>query len=343
MLWAQGHTIEPPLQMVDGVYEPPLNGWQGVLHFTEGDLQERYDELAPKFQVDLVVIGCPQASLEEMRMTAAAVRTHMEFGRKIPNHRLWVFTSSQNYHLAADDGTLELLEEAGALVLKDTCPEVTPYNRQLYRHLLTNSMKAEHYLTSGLNQLHTSVLPISECVRHAFDPTLVSGAVVKSNPAPSVHHSTSKTHQTHEVTLQGSGLDSQNDFHVEGLALVTDVPITYLGYVNPDTGVIEEPGHPLDGECIQDRIFIYPKGSGSTVAPYVLMGLHYQGKGPQAVINRDVCSLTLPACSMLNIPYGHGMDNDPCLEINSGDRVECKRTGDTVTLRVIQRTKGREA
>ena len=42
-------------------------------------------------------------------------------------------------------------------------------------------------------------------------------------------------------------------------ALVTDVPITYLGYVNRDTGVIEEPGHPLDGTPIKDTILIYPK------------------------------------------------------------------------------------
>ena len=63
---------------------------------------------------------------------------------------------------------------------------------------------------------------------------------------------------------------------VTGKALVTDVPITYLGYVNRDTGVIEEPGHPLDGIKIADKVLIYPKGSGSTVAPFVLMGLIYQ-------------------------------------------------------------------
>ena len=61
---------------------------------------------------------------------------------------------------------------------------------------------------------------------------------------------------------------------------MTDVPITYLGYVNRDTGVIEEPGHPLDGTPIKDTILIYPKGSGSTVAPFVLMGLIYTGRGP---------------------------------------------------------------
>ena len=130
MLWAEGHTVAPPLQHANDGSSAPEGGWQGELTFTETDLQQRYEALAPKGQVDLVVIGCPQASLEELRITASALRSHMEMGRRIPDHRLWVFTSGENYELALADGTIELLEEGGALLLKDTCPEVTPYNRQ---------------------------------------------------------------------------------------------------------------------------------------------------------------------------------------------------------------------
>ncbi|DAC19883.1 MAG TPA: DUF126 domain-containing protein, partial [Candidatus Poseidoniales archaeon] len=134
-----------------------------------------------------------------------------------------------------------------------------------------------------------------------------------------------------------SGLSSQGDFSIEGTAMVTDVPITYLGYVNRDTGVVEEPGHPLDGRAIENTILIYPKGSGSTVAPYVLMGLLYENKGPLAIINRDVCPLTLPACSLLNVPYGHGFDEDPCMVINDGDRIRFKREQENVSIEVIER------
>ena len=120
--------------------------------------------------------------------------------------------------------------------------------------------------------------------------------------------------------------------------MVTDVAITYLGYVNRDTGVVEEVGHPLDGRSIEDTILIYPKGSGSTVAPYVLMGLIYTGKGPKAIVNRDVCSLTLPACSLLDVPYSHGFDQDPCLAVNDGDLVRVSKTGTDVVLEVLQRS-----
>ena len=165
MLWADGLTMEAP----------EVSQFEGELIFSESDLAQRYSDLAPSGTVDLVVIGCPQASVGEARATAAAVRGRMELGQKIPDSRLWVFTSGYNYDLLQADGTVDLLEEAGALVLKDTCPEVTPYNRSKYNHILTNSLKAEHYLKSGLNRLPTSVAPIEECVAHAFDSSLSEG------------------------------------------------------------------------------------------------------------------------------------------------------------------------
>jgi predicted aconitase/predicted aconitase with swiveling domain len=338
MLWAVGHSQDPPLnQNEDGQWQAPDNGWQGQLTFSAEDLQQRYDELAPTGQVDLVVIGCPQASLEEIRITASAVRSYAEFGGKIPDRRLWVFTSGENYQLALADGSISILEEAGALILQDTCPEVTPYNRQHYNHLLTNSLKAEHYLTSGLNKLPTSVMPIEQCVAHAIDPQLSAGPRPQLQAKAQPQHQSAKTHQEGELEIKGSGLLSQQDFTVTGTALVTDVAITYLGYVNADTGVIEETGHPLDGKAVKDTILIYPKGSGSTVAPYVLMGLIYTGVGPKAIVNRDVCPLTLPACSLLNLPYGHGFETDPCIAINDGDQIEMKRVDGVVTLSVLQR------
>ena len=229
------------------------------------------------------------------------------------------------------------MEEAGALVLRDTCPEVTPYNRSRYNHLLTNSLKAEHYLTSGLNRMPTSVADIQDCVSHAFDPELVSGDRPVLDSAKAKPMATAKSHKTGEILASGVGIPSQSSWKVSGKALVTDVPITYLGYVNRDTGVIEEPGHPLDGSPIEETILIYPKGSGSTVAPFVLMGLIYTGKGPKGIVNRDVCPLTLPAASLLDVPYAHGFDVDPTIEINTGDQVEMSLIDGKVSLKAITR------
>ena len=327
MLWADGITPDAPL----------VEEFQGELNFTDEDLERRYRELSPKGKVDLVVIGCPQASVGEARETAAAIRARMELGEAIPNNRLWLFMSSHNYDLISSDGTLDILEEAGALVLRDTCPEVTPYNRSKYNHLLTNSLKAEHYLTSGLNRIPTSVAPIMECVAHAFDESLIDAPrpELRSQHASPMH--TAKTPQESPFSTTGKGIPSQSEWEVSGRALVTDVPITYLGYVNRDTGVIEEPGHPLDGIPIRDTVLIYPKGSGSTVAPFVLMGLIYTGFGPKAILNRDVCPLTLPAASLLGVPYAHGFEEDPTLGVNTGDVVSLGLSSGMVSLEVESR------
>ncbi len=327
-----------PILWIDGVtVTHPSNQYEGKLKFDKSDLESRYSELAPSGQVDLVVIGCPQASIGEARATAAAVRTQMELGNRIPDNRLWLFMSGQNYMSIEADGTLDILEEAGALVLKDTCPEVTPYNREKYNHLLTNSLKAEHYLTSGLNNMPTSVSTIQDCVSHAFNPTLSAGTRPKLNSKKPKQILSTKVPRFGNFESRGKGIPSQKSWSISGKALVTDVPITYLGYVNRDSGVIEEPGHPLDGETISDKILIYPKGSGSTVAPYVLMGLIYTDRGPKAIVNRDVCPLTLPAVSLLEVPYAHAFDTDPTMEINTGDTVKMSQKDGEVIISVITR------
>ena len=327
MLWADGHTSPSPV----------TENYEGELIFTENDLKIRYQELAPNGIIDLVVIGCPQASVGEVRTTASYVRSKMENGLSIPDKRLWIFTSGHNYEILQSDGTVDLLEEAGALVLKDTCPEVTPYNRNMYNHILTNSLKAEHYLTSGLNKMPTSVSTISDCVEHAFNPNLISSSrptLDSVNIKPMISN---KVHVDGELNLLGRSLPSQKQWSIEGKALVTDVPITYLGYVNRDTGVIEEKGHPLDGMAIEDTVLIYPKGSGSTVAPFVLMGLIYTNKGPKAIVNCDVCPLTLPAASLLDVPYAHDFNTNPTLAVNTGDYVSLELNEGVVRLNVISR------
>lgn len=326
MLWIEGHT-----------QNPVSNNYQAEIIFDGNELSKRYIELSPKGIVDLIVIGCPQASVGEARATAAAARARMELGERIVNNRLWLFTSKHNYDILDADGTVGILEEAGALILRDTCPEVTPYNRKHYNHILTNSLKAEHYLTSGLNRMPTSVANIYDCVANAFDDKLITAPrpTIDSKSAKTI--ATMKTHQNSELIISGQGLPSQNEWTVTGKALVTDVPITYLGYVNRDTGEIEEAGHPLNGALMEDTILIYPKGSGSTVAPFVLMGLIYTNKGPKAIVNTDVCPLTLPATSLLNLPYSYGFDSDPTILINSGDEIKMSLKDGITTLKVLVR------
>ena len=199
-------------------------------------------------------------------------------------------------------------------------------------------MKAEHYLKSGLNSINTSVMKLADCIEHASKPDIGDEKIEEKPAEISEVQKSSKTYQDGELNLKGKGLHSQEQWDIEGECLVTDVPITFLGFVNRETGTIEEEGHPINGKSIKDKILIFPKGSGSTVAPYVLLGLFYNGNGPKAIINTDLDQQTIPACSLLGIPYAHSFQNDPCQKVNTGDRIRLKLSKGKVRLNCLERS-----
>ncbi len=321
LLFIEGHTISPD-----------NSNYQAKITFTKTDLERRYQELAPRKKVDLVTIGCPQASFDEIQRTAEYLTDNF-----VPDTRLWVFTSSANFDKAKDKGLVDKIEKAGGLVLRETCPEVVHYNHEKVKHILTNSMKAEHYLKSGLNAIDTSVAKLEDCIRFAAKPDLLVNTKKKQQETKIIDYDSAKTHQEGKLQISGKGLDSQDTWDIEGEALVTDVPITFLGFVNRITGVIEEEGHPINGLSMKNKILIFPKGSGSTVAPYVLLGLFYNGNGPKAIINTDLDQQTIPACSILNVPYAHSFEENPCLAVNTGDKIKLKLKNGHVRLEIIER------
>ena len=151
-----------PLLFIDGfTNNPGETQYQTEINFCNSDLEKRYTELAPKKKVDLVTIGCPQASFDEIKRTANYLEKYT-----IDDNRLWVFTSSINFDKAKQEGLIEKIEEAGGLILRETCPEVVHYNHDKIKHILTNSMKAEHYLKSGLNAIDTSVARLELSLIH---------------------------------------------------------------------------------------------------------------------------------------------------------------------------------
>jgi len=264
---------------------------------------------------------------------------------------LWIFTSSANKAIAERSGSAEVIRQSGALLLENTCPEVVPYDPSWVKHVLTNSMKAEHYITSGLNGIPTSVMALADCIAVATgekraeveetDSWMRLGTLQAPGTSTRASHGESLAElRTGAFSATGQGLPSQADFVVQGEAFVTDTAITFLGYVNRTTGVIEEAGHPADGQSMAGKIALFPKGSGSTVAPYVLLELFYRGVAPISIVNSDIDQQTAPACSLEGIPYAFSFDQDVIREVNSGDQVELRRRGENVTLRVRRRTAG---
>ncbi|MEM3953084.1 MAG: DUF126 domain-containing protein, partial [Nitrososphaerota archaeon] len=57
---------------------------------------------------------------------------------------------------------------------------------------------------------------------------------------------------------------------VRGEALRSTQPISFLGGVDPETGIVIEKGHELEGRSIAGKILVFPRGKGSTVSSYIL-------------------------------------------------------------------------
>lgn len=96
----------------------------------------------PSDQIDLVTLGCPHVSLEELKSIAELIGDHRL------QKPLWVATSSIIREDARAHGLVDAIERAGGRVLADTCMVVAPLEEMGIKYIVTNSAKAATYLPS---------------------------------------------------------------------------------------------------------------------------------------------------------------------------------------------------
>ena len=85
-------------------------------------------------------------------------------------------------------------------------------------------------------------------------------------------------------------------------ALVSAQGISFYGGVDPNTGVVLEKGHDLEGKSISGKVFVFPTGKGSTVGSYTLYRLKKNGKAPAAIINKECETIVAVGCIISEIP-----------------------------------------
>jgi len=127
------------------------------------------------------------------------------------------------------------------------------------------------------------------------------------------------------IILQGRVIKAGR---AEGPALVSRAPIGFLGGVDPDTGVVLEPGHPLQGQSVAGKVLVFPTGKGSTVGSYTILRLGHGGHGPAAMINAESEAIVAVGAIIADIPM---VDRIDIGLIHDGDWVVVE--DDTVTVR----------
>lgn len=119
----------------------------------EDILKTRSDLTTTDKEPDLICLGCPHASLEEIKNVANIVQ-----GKSIKNN-LWICTSI-NVKASADRmGYTKTIEEAGGNIVCDTCMVVAPIEDMGFEVIGVNSAKAANYVPSmcGLDVVYNDV------------------------------------------------------------------------------------------------------------------------------------------------------------------------------------------
>jgi len=104
----------------------------------------------------------------------------------------------------------------------------------------------------------------------------------------------------------------------EGEALVTNMPISFYGGVDPNTGIVIEKGHELEGVSIKDKILVFPQGKGSTVGSYTLYRMKKNNTAPKGMINKETETIVAVGAIISEIPF---VDKIDTTKIKTGNRI----------------------
>lgn len=105
----------------------------------------------------------------------------------------------------------------------------------------------------------------------------------------------------------------------KGKAIVSNVSVGFYGNVDPETGIVIEKGHPLEGKSIAGKILVFPTGKGSTVGSYTMYWLKKSGKAPLGIIAGESEAIIAVGAIISDIPM---VDKIDISHIKDGDTVE---------------------
>lgn len=112
------------------------------LSMDKQDLKSIYDELSITESPDLVCLGCPHCSVNEVREIAKKLG-----GRKVKKGvKFWVYTSPNVYDESLKLGYVDTIRSAGGDVFRHTCMVVSPLEEMGFEKLISNSAKACFYV-----------------------------------------------------------------------------------------------------------------------------------------------------------------------------------------------------
>jgi predicted aconitase len=122
-------------------------------------MYETLNEIGSSDDVDFVLLGCPHASVDQIRRTAELLD-----GRRLSaGTELWIMAPRSLKVVADRSGYTEVIERAGGRVLADSCPAMSRAAPRGTRVFATDSAKQAHYLPAILG-IEAWFGTLEECV-----------------------------------------------------------------------------------------------------------------------------------------------------------------------------------
>ena len=103
-------------------------------------------------------------------------------------------------------------------------------------------------------------------------------------------------------------------------AIVTKDGISFYGGVDPDTGIVVEVGHDLEGQSITGKVLVFPTGKGSTVGSYTMYRMKKNNMAPAAIVNEEIDTIIAVGCIISEIPCVDKID------------INCIKTGQKIIV-----------
>lgn len=138
-----------------------------------------------------------------------------------------------------------------------------------------------------------------------------------------------------KIILKGRGLV---DGIAEGEALVSKESLVWSHGVDPASGRIDDVRVTVCGECVKDRILVYPFGKGSTSGATWMLETTRYGNAPKAIINRETELIILTGALLsealynVSIPVVDSLEQNPDDIIESGDWIRVDGTNGIVEI-----------
>lgn len=107
----------------------------------------------------------------------------------------------------------------------------------------------------------------------------------------------------------------------EGDAIVTHMPISFTGGMDPNSGIIREPDHELEGQSVAGKILVFPAGKGSTTGSWQFYATYKRGNAPKGIINVKAEGVVAVSAIITGTPMMHQLEYDPLECISTGDFV----------------------